>query len=110
MHTTERFDNLGRNLQSASRTLSGTAAARLIFDGADGQRLGVLLHNHSTTLKVFAKLSRLLTGETVSATDKHLVIQPETTVIVRAGQEIQLWAMNSSGDATTSVVDALEVR
>ena len=61
-------------------------------------------------VKVFAKLSRLTSGETLSATDKHFVILPESTLLIRAGHEIQIWAMNSAGDATTSAIDAVELR
>ena len=110
MYIAERFDNIGRRLTTASKTIAGNAAEALEFEGEEQERLGVILHNHSTELKVYLKLSKLDSGETVSAIDKDLVVSPEDTIVIRAGKSVRLWAVNSSGDATTSQIEAVEVR
>lgn len=109
MQLQDTIKGLGRRLQAASKTIAGDAAERLLFEGDATTRKAVIIHNHSATYKVYLKLSELTAGETLTATDKDMVISPEDTVVVYCTHDIQLWVMNSAGDATTSSIEALEV-
>lgn len=109
MQVFEQINNIGRRLETTSKTITGSAEL-LAWNGTPAvPRQGVLICNNDATLSVYLKLSTLSNGETVSATDCDLVLQPLRSVQFNIGENINIWAANSSGSTTVSSISGLEV-
>src|SRR5690349_14766461 len=90
-------------------TVAGNAASRIL--ASPTTRTGVMLHNASGSLSLWVRLVEQGSGApTISASDRDYVIPPENTLTLDIGQTVDVYAMNSSGGATTSAYTATEVR
>lgn len=97
---------------NTSTTCVGNVAEKVAFATAEVQREGIYLHNADLALNLYAKPAMpdwtVVPATFISSTDKVWCLLPGETAFLPLGAGIEVWVMNSAGDATSSSYCATE--